>query len=220
MIQNVYTKSNFIDIFNCFESMTHTSSESKCFWIEGKTNLGELKTNLVNVSSETTGMVFHSKLDRMERSLLKPFRDFLLEHKSLWMEWEWIKGYKYELQTLFPGVNEDKPDIFSIAWGWSEVRLNREIHWGFRLIHFISSIIRKLAEAKPVIFLLGDLQNSDRLTIYCINHLLNNLKLQNLIFVLNVKDYQVYSDNSNLDNGLGITELIKTLKKKFYTYLG
>ncbi|KIL74229.1 tetratricopeptide repeat protein [Bacillus badius] len=214
MIQNVYTKSNYTnDIFRCFESMSNNPSDSKCFWIEGVANFEELTTGIFNVCSGT-GFVFHSKLNRMNRSLLKPFRDFLLENSSTWLKWDWIKDYKYELQTLFPKANENSPDIFSISWGWSEVRLNREIQWGFRLIHFISSILKKLAEDRPVVILLEDFQNSDRLSIYCINHLLNNLKLQNLIFVLNVKDYQVLSNTNKLDNGIEITELLTRLKKK------
>lgn len=214
MIQNVYTKSNYTnEILRCFESMSSSPSDSKCFWIEGVVNFKELTTGIFNVCSET-GIVFYSNLNRMNRSLLKPFRDFLLENSSTWLKWDWIKDYKYELQTLFPNPDNNSPDIFSISWGWSEVRLNREIQWGFRLIHFISSILKKFAEDKPVIILLEDFQNSDRLSVYCINHLLNNLKLQNLIFVLNVKDYHVLSNTNKLDNGIGITELLTRLKKK------
>ncbi|MDG4657027.1 tetratricopeptide repeat protein [Ectobacillus antri] len=212
MIQDLYTNGNSKFILNSYQPISQDSPRHISYWIEGNVSIEELKSDIIRSFPEKK-IVFYTKLNRMERSLLKPFRDFLLEHKSSWMDWDWVKEYKYELQTLFPSSNdEDRPDIFSVSWGWSEVRLNREIHWGFRLVHFVSRIISKLAEIQPVSILIEDLQNSDRISIYCIHHLAYNLKVQNLTFILNVKGY--YSLNYKLDNGKGITKLLNNLKAK------
>lgn len=213
MIQKLDENNNYsMAILSEFLTMHRSVSESKCYWVEGDFNLREIKTCLINNTSHDN-FVFYTKLHLMDRSLLKPFRDFLIEHKSIWSKWECVKEYKSEIQTLFPQIDHEvKEDVFSISWSWSEVRLNREAHWSFRLIHFISIIIKKLAEIKPIAFLMEDWQNSDRMSIYCINHLLCNLKLKNLIVVLNVKDYD--SLGEQLDNRSGLKKTFRKLKNK------
>lgn len=198
------------------KSHLHALSEGRpyerCIWVEN--GAPQAVDAMVNSSEPDRFRVFTAYLSRADRSVFAPFKRLLLETQPLWSQWTWIENYKHELNSLIPGTFGDEYAVQRIVTGWSEVRLNGEIAWGFRLLQFLSVFVQKLAQERPLVLVLHDFQYADRLSIQLVYHLMHNVKAHNVLVILSRRPYDIDGEVSAMDDGSAIEKLFARFLQK------
>ncbi|MGZ4122562.1 MAG: tetratricopeptide repeat protein [Tumebacillaceae bacterium] len=201
-----------IEIKNQLHALSEGRPYERCIWVEN--GAPQAVDAMLNGAADERFRRFTAYLSRADRSVFAPFKRLLQETQPIWSQWTWIEHYKHELNTLLPGTFGDEFSVQRIGTGWSEVRLNGEIAWGFRLLQFLSVFVQKLAQEQPLVLVLHDFQYADRLSIQLVYHLLHNVKAQNVLVILSRRAYDIDGDVSALDDGTAIDKLFARFLKK------
>lgn len=153
--------------------------------------------------------IYSINLARETRSLLNAFKPFLERDFKLLNDSNLINKFVYESSTIFPEIMYDNKDIHSIAWGWSEVRVNSDIQWGYRLVYFVEQAMRTIDKEKRSVLILNNIEYIDRLSLLTLNHLLKNVPLNNTFFLLyedlnaDLNEHLILADNLHLKSSIG-----------------
>lgn len=207
-MENAVTLNNIL-----YKGIKELTTESKnCLWIEGKVNTEDIDI-LKDFTKDNYDIVIEISFNQSNRSLLYPFKELLRENSKYWLNDSVLTKYSYEINTLFPNqfINSTK-EIHEISWGWSEVRLNRDIHWAARLIFFIGIAIEELAKKKKILFIFKNFQYAERITIFCTNYILNSIENKHVKFFITNSEYDFQINSFQLDNGVFTKELINRVK--------
>ncbi|MFD2169563.1 tetratricopeptide repeat protein [Tumebacillus lipolyticus] len=157
-------------------------------------------------------ILFRSTLTLLDRTIFATIRELLLATKPIWSDWEWVhRDYFREVNAFFPDTYEGKQNVYQISYSWSEIRLNRDILWGFRMMHFASLLLKEVAAHKPLVIALHDVQHADRLTLQTMYHLLHNLKGEQILLVLHKRPYDTEGRQITVDSGAAMEKLFSFL---------
>jgi tetratricopeptide (TPR) repeat protein len=158
------------------------------------------------------GVFFRTFLPLLDRTTFGTVKRLLLETKPIWSEWDWVREtYFRELNALFPGMCEGKQSVFHVSYSWSEIRLNRDIQWGYRIMHFAALVLKEIAKQKPLVIALHDVQHADRLSLQTFYHLLHNLRAERVVLILHKRPYDTDGRHVMLDNGSSMEKLLGVL---------
>ncbi|TCP53859.1 tetratricopeptide (TPR) repeat protein [Tumebacillus sp. BK434] len=182
-------------------------SSGKTIWVEN----GQ-PSDLDAVFAEFAGMdgvFFRTTLPLLDRNVFGPIRQLLQQTRAIWSQWEWVEqDYFREVNGLFPNTYEGKQSVFHVSYSWSELRLNRDIQWGFRLMHFAALVLKELAQVKPLVIAIHDVQHADRLSLQTLYHLLHNLKADGIVLILQKGTYDHDGRPVTSDTGQSIEKLL------------
>ncbi|ASS74413.1 hypothetical protein CIG75_05040 [Tumebacillus algifaecis] len=179
----------------------------KTIWIDNgdPADLDETFASFAGVD----GYFYRTTLTLLDRTIFGTIKELLLLTKPLWSQWEWIRrDYYHEMNGLFPGSYEGLPDVYQVTYSWSELRLNRDIQWGYRIMHFAAHVLKEVAQHKPLVIALHDIQHADRLSLQTIYHLLHNLKAERVVLVMQKRPYDTVGRQITSDNGQAIEKLL------------
>ncbi|ARU59821.1 hypothetical protein CBW65_01205 [Tumebacillus avium] len=182
-------------------------SSGKTIWIENG-QPSDLDASFAAFAG-MDGVFFRTTLPLLDRNVFGPIRQLLQETREIWSQWAWVEqDYFREVNGLFPGTYEGKQSVFHVSYSWSELRLNRDIQWGFRLMHFAALVLKELAQHKPVVIAIHDVQHTDRLSLQTLYHLLHNLKAEGIVLILQKGQYDNGGRPVTSDTGQSIEKLL------------